>query len=196
MKRIIKIFLILSMFFLTKCGWLFFDCDVFTHFDINSMTAFDYYVAEESGTGHNMRFPVTDSMQVFLFDYLISISFEADYYDLAYAIQNLVSSVYAFDCRDDGYMGSEEKFERIEVISNQDYSDEIKAGESINSLILINDISLEQFLMENRDGISNESFKSNFTQKPDIDIFRSFTIYVDLDNGEKYSDVTKVVKII
>ena len=130
------------------------------------------------------------------------INFEVDYVQIENNTFNirlgLIPSAYGCDCNYNGENGTkEEMLNRIIVITEYDYNDDFKKGDTINELIEIqknfNDdyVTLENLHNQVPQLIYFEQFKLRPTILPELDSNFQLRINLNLSEFENYEEVTK-----
>lgn len=177
-------------------------CDgVIPFFDIQSIEVGSY---KKTGQYYSKREKLSNNDFVSFNDHMIVCDYNVIYYSQNYTIPFATNSVYARTCEKQGYNGSEEGINAIYVITTTNYN-AFAAGDTINSIVEVGEggyyssdkdyETLNIFTDKNKNTIrSSYGFNLRLTEKPqDLSTAYSFTVVVELGNGEIYDRVTPKV---
>lgn len=104
-----------------------------------------------------------------------------------------LGNAYALSCIAGGHEGSLEEIENIIVTTNYDLFENYLAEDTINDLLIFDNIQsqkpLHEYLSDDK-SIPNPRYHMYLTEKPTLTDTVSFNITLILDNGESYSGTT------
>ncbi|MEK6479426.1 hypothetical protein WJR50_17920 [Catalinimonas sp. 4WD22] len=169
------------------------------YFEIQALQAYNLVFTND---GLNPWEVITDGKSVDWQNYFIRVGFEMTY------TANTVkggASLYALDCLENGYQGSLIGLDTLFVIAQSRYNQEYAAGDTLNHIILLSDwtldvedfnqnISLNEYLAINADGVREMNFEIKFTEAPQAEI-NQFEIIYKLENGDEFKTCTEAVEL-
>lgn len=123
--------------------------------------------------------------------YRVEAAFETRYVSLLPPKQqqafSFINSAYACNCKGDGDLGSKERIEKITVISRNRFNEEIKVGDTLNSLVELlfyNDTVTANSFMPRHLGGYEETFHLRLKEKPESGEALQLKLLFALDNGK------------
>lgn len=169
--------------------------DIEPYFEIDAITTSNYIRANNS-----WDIPIEDGDSIDFFEYRIRCEYDVSYhtYNTTPASFFGINTSYALSCSRPGYEGSKEGMDTLLIITDKDYNDNFKAGDtlsSIGTIVSSNDfIPLAEFIKSNKERIRATSFDIKLSQFPtNHSEAIAFTIVLKLSNGEEYSSTTPKV---
>jgi len=137
--------------------------------------------------------------------FFVQVGFEETYYT-----ENRKSGGYTLfaDCWGKGSLGSKIGLDTLYLITLKDYNDEYLQNDTLNSIILANDLtngigkfnnfySLTKFVQENKASIPNHEFVLKINEPPSKDIGEyQFKLILILNGGKTFENESRIVKLI
>lgn len=104
------------------------------------------------------------------------------------------ANLYALSCADDGYNGSQVGVDTLYLVALEDYSKDFVKNDTLNPIVMINDFmvglkfyDLEEYLIDNRSGITNDYFELKLTEAPsEANHEMRFELIYQLETGEVF----------
>ncbi len=130
-------------------------------------------------------------------DYALGLHFEVDYYsDLVpkapsiWSEFDLMSTAYGCSCLYNGISGTEEMFEAVTIITQNDYNENYLAGDTITSIFQghtegYGTFNLQEFIEEN-EMIYAEDIWLTLLETPSLPHELELQVIIELNNGETY----------
>ncbi|MEZ4933532.1 MAG: hypothetical protein R2788_15600 [Saprospiraceae bacterium] len=142
-------------------------------------------------------FKPTQNSTISHVDFLLRINIGYEFYACTKPDINkgfsLINSALACSCIYDGIYGAKEKIEEIVVITKNDFSNDLLAGDTINQQMEILDYffgekeSLQAFVGRDDNLLQFDGFELFLKNAPQLDSLFEVEIKITLDNGEEFT---------
>lgn len=140
---------------------------------------------------------VTTNSPVLWNNFYMSMDFQKTFH--AYSRNSSGSNLFALDCVQDGYMGSEVGLDTIFVVTLNNYNNDFVANDTINNILetpnYISGLSpLSEYVQENKEGIRYGGLSLTLNQPPSVNLStHQFKIIFILKNGEVFEQTNEPV---
>jgi hypothetical protein len=194
MKKLLSVMLLLGLFNISceKEN----SCEDQLFFDVNGIRLVNTQLKTNNGSQEQQ--PVLNEGTVSFNAFFLDGYFNASYYatqpkrDLSF----LPKAYATTPCPTPGSEGSKEIPAGLNIIALGDYDTvAYRAGSLLNPILKINNVSVEEYLAQNKDGLKDQFFQIKFTQKPKTKSYQAFKIVMEFKDGEKHEAVTQRVLI-
>ncbi len=206
-RNIILTFLLASSLLAPACNTTDDDCNcgnVREFFDIQGVASSNFRTLENSG--FNIQ-PLLEEDAVEWDRYSLASEFAVEYYGMAptdkkepsfWSGLSLINEAWACSCLPNGFSGSEETLDFLDLITLEDFDDNHPAGSSIKDILNIrtfsefeglihSEMDLDVFLVQEREAIAYKSFDLLLQVPPATTSTQQFQLIIQLSNGESYS---------
>lgn len=170
------------------------SCENQRFFDVNGIRLVNTDIKINNGSQEQQ--PVLNEGTVAFNAFFLDGYFNANYYAAKPKTGfSFLPKVYALDCPTPGQDGSKEVPTSLNIIALGDYDTiDYRATSSLNPILKINNVSVEEYLAQNKGGLKDQYFQIKFTQKPRSKGYQAFKIVMEFKD-EKHEAVTQRVLI-